>query len=249
MTEQYQDISQFDPASVGEALSATASTTRDFLHGDGQVLSIAEGKTILEVYPDERSVRATRADMRRVELLHVPGYRLDTDRGRVVFEHGEEDDRSRLIVAGDGRLSVLPVLRAVDLPQTAATAQPDAPSVAVTKAGATPTAGHGEADGITLEGRLGRDPRFPRTQPPEARFPLAINYDDGRRTTWHNIVVFGDQAKALRDQIEQGSLVAVTGRKVVREEPDQDGTMKKVKEIHAESVTALPDTRRRRRTR
>ena len=55
------------------------------------------------------SVVATTPDA-RIELYRVPRYTVSGQ--RVVFEQGDHDDRSRLLVGRDGRVSFHPVLRA-----------------------------------------------------------------------------------------------------------------------------------------
>lgn len=112
---------------VSETLQAEAVATRDVAHGDGQSLSLRDGKAVLEIYPDSRVARITTTDA-RVEIYRVPGYSVNPDVGRVVFEQGAEQHRTRLLVHRDGKVSLHPVLRAVPTPRTAETARDDVQS-------------------------------------------------------------------------------------------------------------------------
>ena len=85
---------------------------------------------------------------------------------------------------------------------------------------------------VQLQGRLGRDPWFStKDDRPAAGFPLAINHDDGRKPTWHDVVTFDETAGLLQEafkkhQIDKGKLVAVTGQPVVVEVPKPGGGVK-----------------------
>ena len=116
MAEQPSHFNEFDAATVGQALGAEPRTMRDIAHGDGEALDV--GDTVLEVYRDAGFTRVTTADA-RIELYRVPRY--TTSGERVIFEQGDHDDRSRLLVGKDGRVSFHPVLRATRSPQTNAT--------------------------------------------------------------------------------------------------------------------------------
>src|SRR5215218_5388515 len=116
--QQPSNFSEFDAAAASEALGAEPRTMRDIAHGDGEALNV--GDTVLEVYRDAGFARVTTPDA-RIELYRVPSYTLSGE--RVVFEQGENDDRSRLLVRNDGKVSFYPVLRATETPRT-----PDTPS-------------------------------------------------------------------------------------------------------------------------
>jgi hypothetical protein len=186
----------------------------------------------------------------------------------VVFEQGQDGDRTRLLVADDGKVSFHPVLRAPESPTTGETTEADAQVIAPpsTPSGASqedrdhPTTGSrseaGEPETVQLVGRLGRDPWF-KTQgdAPIGGFPLAVNDPNGGNTTWHKVVVFGDAAEGLqeasrRGQIRKGRLVDVTGQTVVRQEKTDRGT-RTSHEFHASAVIRVtatePQSRRRSR--
>src|SRR4051794_1203600 len=118
MAEQYSSFQEFDPQAAARALGAKARQTRDVAHGDGQAFDLTDA--VLEVYPDAGVTRATTQNA-RVELFRVPCYTLREQ--RVIFELGDEEDRSRLQVRADGKVAFHPVLRNAEQPQTAETAQ------------------------------------------------------------------------------------------------------------------------------
>src|SRR5688572_21303565 len=117
MPEKPSNFSEFDAGEVGRALGAEARTMRDIAHGDGEALDV--GDTVLEVYRDAGFARVTTPDA-RIELYRVPSYSLSGE--RVVFEQGDQDDRSRLLVRNDGKVSFYPVLKAAESSRTQETA-------------------------------------------------------------------------------------------------------------------------------
>src|SRR3954452_504495 len=117
MPEQPSHFNEFDVAVVGQALGAQPRALQDVAHGAGQALDV--GETTLEVYRDAGVARVTTPDA-RIELYRVPSYSLSGE--RVVFEQGENDDRSRLLVRNDGKVSFYPVLRAPESSGTPDTA-------------------------------------------------------------------------------------------------------------------------------
>src|SRR5688572_429435 len=118
MPEQYSAFHEFDAQVAGEALGSAPRTTRDVAHGDGQALDVENA--VLEVYPDAGVTRVTTSDA-RIELHRVPRYTVREQ--RVIFELGDEEDRSRLQVRADGKVAFHPVLRAAEQSQTDETAQ------------------------------------------------------------------------------------------------------------------------------
>src|SRR3712207_6102674 len=129
------DFSDFNAQEVGKALEAEPRTTRDVAHGNGEAMNL--GETTLEIYRDAGVARVTTPDA-RIELFRVPSYSITGE--RVVFEQGEPDDRSRLLVRGDGKVSFYPVLRAPDASwtrQTASSGRQDSPTPDVASAATT----------------------------------------------------------------------------------------------------------------
>jgi hypothetical protein len=251
MPEQYSAFHEFDAQTTGQALGAEPRTTRDIAHGDGQAFDVRDA--VLEVYPNAGVTRATTPDA-RVELFRVPRYTVREQ--RVIFELGDEDDRSRLQVRADGKVAFHPVLRATEPPQTDETApggRQDSPAETTTSETTTrPTASSEPREAVQavqLRGRLGRDPWFStREDRPAAGFPLAVNPEDGAgRATWHDVVTFAETEEQLhqifdRQKIGKGKLVDVTGQPVVIETPRATG-VKKTREFHATAVSRVQATR------
>jgi Single-strand binding protein family len=254
MPEQYSDFQEFDAAAVGQALGAEPRSTRDVAHGDGQAFDLTDA--VLEVYPDAGVTRATTPDA-RVELFRVPRYTLREQ--RVIFELGDEEDRSRLQVRADGKVAFHPVLRSPEQPQTdgrTPTGSKDSP----TPDGSSQTTTRPSGDGappepreavqeVPLRGHLGRDPWFAtREDRPAAGFPLAVNPEGGGKATWHDVVTFDETAEQLHEafdkqKITKGKLVEVTGIPVVVEQQRGDGRVRKTREFHATAVTRVQATR------
>lgn len=267
MPEHYAPLSEFDRSSIGEALKTEAVSTRDVAHGDGQTLSVGDGKTVLEVYPLAGVARVT-TEHARVEVFRVPGYSVNSTVGRVVFEQGADDDRTRLLVHHDGKVSFHPVPRAVHAPQTAETTGTDVqPTLPLAQGAAAITGpvqrsyeGHAgrepsEQEALQLEGRLGRNPWFRRDGDTLVGwFPLAVHDERGDRT-WHNIVMHGDVAQQLQDANRRGvvaqgpGVVAVTGQHVVRREQQDDGRTTVRREFHVTSFTVVKPHRPRQQRR
>jgi hypothetical protein len=245
------DFSEFDAQEAGRALGAEPRVTRDIAHGDGEALDV--GDAVVEVYPDAGVARVTTPDA-RIEMFRVPSYTITGE--RVVFEQGESDDRSRLLVRGDGKVSFYPVLRAPEpswTRQAASGGRQDSPAPEVASETTTEPATSQEpretVQEMQLRGRLGRDPWFStRDDRPAAGFPLAVNPEDGGKATWHNVVTFDETADQLhksfeKRQIGKGKLVDVTGRPIVVEEPKANGGVKKTPEFHATAVARAQSTR------
>lgn len=263
MPERYSPISEFDPSAVSEALQTEAVSTRDVAHGDGQTLAVGDGKAVLEVYPDAQVARVTTTDA-RVELFRVPGYSVNPGVGRVVFEQGAEQHRTRLLVHRDGKVSFHPVLRAVHTPQTADTAHDAvqatlplgsgsaAPTVAQKRTSdRPPQAESAEPEELQLQGRLGRNPWFGRDgETLVGKFPLAVHDNRGDKT-WYDIVMRGAVAEQLQGASRQGvvaqgpGVVTVTGRPVIRREQTDDGQTKVKREFHASAFTVVEAPKRR----
>src|SRR3954464_4563456 len=106
-------FTEWDGRKVGEALGTESRALRDVAHGDGEALSV--GDAILEVYQDAGVARVTTPDA-RIELFRVPNYSISGE--RVIFEQGDQDDRTRLQVRADGKVAFHPVLRATESPTT-----------------------------------------------------------------------------------------------------------------------------------
>jgi hypothetical protein len=255
MIEQHASFAEFNSEHVSSFLVARPEPTRDFTLGDGSALYIAGGKAVLEVFP-QGVVRMTNARA-RVEVHDVSSYTVIPERGHVVFEHGTDDERARLLVRDNGKFSFYPVLRTAESSRTNETTvsgRQDSPTLLDPSSNitgrndTTSSSPEGEKGGevqqVQLQGRLGRDPWFSTTEDqPVAGFPLAVNNERGQ-TTWHKVVVFDATATDLHEavskkQIGKGKLVDVTGQTVLLEEPKPNGGVKKSAEFHATAVTRV----------
>jgi hypothetical protein len=242
-------FTEFDVNQVADALGAQPRSTRDVAHGDGQALDV--GETTLEVYRDAGVARVTTRDA-RIELFRVPEYTVNGE--RVVFEQGTEDDRTRLQVRADGRVSFHPVLRAASEPQTSdrvPRGRSDSPAAhppaeaAAGRSSATASEGREAPPEQQLVGRLGRDPFYLESgaEPSVAFFPLAI-HDERGKTTWHRVRAVGEVADQVQEgfrvrQIKKGSLVQVTGQPVTVQEDNGKGGTRTNTVFHASSVVRM----------
>ena len=209
MTETYTPFPDFDSEALRHALGAESRSLRDVAHGEGEAVTLA-GKAQLEVYPSAGVARVT-TDNARVELFRVPGMTTDDEAGRVVFEHGADNNRSRLLVRADGNVSFYPVRLATGGARTDETTQrapvdhpaPHTGSQSVTERPETSADRAAESEErpiVTLTGRLGQDPWFARDEDVlVAGFPLAVNHEQGA-TTWHTVKARGEVA----DQVDSG---------------------------------------------
>src|SRR4051795_3142133 len=130
MPEQYSAFHDFDANVAGQALGSAPRNTRDVAHGQGQAFDLTDA--VLEVYPHAGVTRATTPDA-RIELFRVPRYTVRDE--RVIFELGNEEDRTRLQIRADGKVAFHPVLRAAEPSQTEETTssgRQDAPAPAIT---------------------------------------------------------------------------------------------------------------------
>jgi hypothetical protein len=262
MNERYFEIGEFDAEAISATLRAESRNLRDVAHGDGETLSLADGKAELEIYPGAGVARVTTADA-RVEIYRVPGYSLNADVGRVVFEQGADDQRTRLLVQHNGRISFHPVLRAAQSPTTGEPPKNDdqlpldVSSAAETTiapqegcSSSLPRSESTETEQVQLRGRLGNDPWFTSGEASEVigGFPLAVNVEGRAGTVWHKVVTFGETAEQLREarrtgQIRKGRLVDVIGQHVTRDEQTETGRTRIIREFHATSVTRVTATK------
>jgi len=93
---------------------------------------------------------------------------------------------------------------------------------------------------ITVAGNIGRDPELKYTPANLAilKFSVADTYgkDDNKKTSWHDIVVFGDQAETVAEKISKGVRVVIVGRLQIEAYEKKDGTKGKRVEIVADEV-------------
>jgi hypothetical protein len=253
MAEQYSSFQDFDPEAAGKALDSEPHSTRDVAHGDGQAFDLQDA--VLEVYSDAGVTRATTQDA-RVELFRVPRYTLRDQ--RIIFELGDEEDRSRLQVRADGKVAFHPVLRGPQPPQTnetAASGSQDSSaghvaSETTTAPSGTPAAAEGkEQDVRTLQGRIGIVYRTDlNADPPTAELSLNVKTEDvPNGTGWWQVLATGDVAAKLHtwrweeqpEKLGMGWLTKVQGPVAITERTGRDGIPKIKRTIYAETVIPL----------
>lgn len=93
---------------------------------------------------------------------------------------------------------------------------------------------------ITIIGNVGKDPELRYTQGGKAiaKFTVATTRgkDDKKDTTWHNVVVFDEQAENVCEQVKRGSRVLVQGRLSKDKYQDKEGNQRESIEIVADDV-------------
>jgi len=93
---------------------------------------------------------------------------------------------------------------------------------------------------LDLKGRIGSRPKshIDRNGSLAITLPLAVMNKDNS-TTWHTILVFGEQAEELHEQLYTGVAVRVTGHQHERQVRTKGGEIKTVQEVHATTVELL----------
>lgn len=93
---------------------------------------------------------------------------------------------------------------------------------------------------ITVHGKVGQDPEMRYTPSGMAvvTFSVADTYgkDDKKKTTWHNITVFGQLGENTVASIHKGDTVMVSGRYEQDEYTKKDGTKGKSVKLIADEV-------------
>lgn len=93
---------------------------------------------------------------------------------------------------------------------------------------------------LTIVGRLGRDAElvFGKDGKPIAKFSVAVDYgrDENKKTSWVNVVCFGQLAENVCQSIGKGSRVIVSGRLDISDYETKDGEKKKRTELVADAV-------------
>ena len=94
---------------------------------------------------------------------------------------------------------------------------------------------------ITVIGNVGRQPeglKYTGSGLAVLNFSVADTRgkDDQKKTSWYDVVVFGDQAEAVVEHIGKGDRIIVSGRLQVEDYEKKDGTKGKRVEIIADAV-------------
>lgn len=94
---------------------------------------------------------------------------------------------------------------------------------------------------IIIHGRVGQEPELKFSSGgsmPILKFSVVDTYgkDDKKKSTWHNIVVFGKLAENVTNTISKGTTVIVVGRLEQDEYTKKDGTKGKSVNVIADEV-------------
>jgi single-strand DNA-binding protein len=93
---------------------------------------------------------------------------------------------------------------------------------------------------ITIHGNIGQPPelKYTNSQLEVAEFTVADNYgkDDKKKTTWHNVVVFGKLALNIASTFTKGDSVIISGRVEQDEYTKKDGSKGKSIRVIADEV-------------
>ena len=94
---------------------------------------------------------------------------------------------------------------------------------------------------ITITGNVGRDPelKYSANGTAVVKFSVAdtAGRDDNKKTIWHDVVVFKEQAEHVAASVKKGSRVIVTGRLDKSEYTGKDGVKKQRVEVIADDVS------------
>jgi single-strand DNA-binding protein len=93
---------------------------------------------------------------------------------------------------------------------------------------------------ITVIGNVGRDPelRYANSGTAVLKFSVAdtIGRDDNKKTTWHDITVFGEMAENVGSALSKGQRVIIMGKLQKSKYMGRDGVEKEKAEIVADDV-------------
>jgi len=93
---------------------------------------------------------------------------------------------------------------------------------------------------ISIHGNIGQPPelKYTNSQLEVAEFTVADNYgkDDKKKTTWHNVVVFGKLVLNIVSTFTKGDSVIISGRLEQEEYTKKDGSKGKSIRVIADEV-------------
>jgi len=93
---------------------------------------------------------------------------------------------------------------------------------------------------ITLIGNLGKDPelRYSPSGKAVAKFSIATTKgrDENKKTTWHNIVCFDEQAEQVCEHLRKGLRVMVIGDVSITSYKDKEGNDRLGIEVVAQEI-------------
>jgi single-strand DNA-binding protein len=93
---------------------------------------------------------------------------------------------------------------------------------------------------ITLIGNVGKEPelRFTPANKAVVKFSVADTrgQDDKKKTVWHTVVAFDEQAQNVAEHVQKGTRVIVTGRLNKASFEGRDGVKREVTELIADEI-------------
>lgn len=91
---------------------------------------------------------------------------------------------------------------------------------------------------ITIYGRLGKNPELRQTKKckPFCTFTLAEHIESQEEPRWHNVVMWEKDSEYWGKALKKGANVFVRGRIAEREFKNQNGEIKKHRELIADSI-------------
>jgi single-strand DNA-binding protein len=96
-----------------------------------------------------------------------------------------------------------------------------------------------QLESIVFCGRLGKPPEFRHSKNkdiPMCFLDVAENKESEEETTWHRVIVWGEQAEYCRSRLKTGVEFFVQGRKQRRKFTDKKGETRQVEEIKARLI-------------
>jgi len=96
-----------------------------------------------------------------------------------------------------------------------------------------------QLESIVIYGRLGKTPEFRYSKNkdiPMCFLDVAENKESEEDTTWHRVIVWGEQAEYYSSRLKTGVEFFVQGRKQLRKFTDKNGEARQVEEIKARLV-------------
>jgi len=93
---------------------------------------------------------------------------------------------------------------------------------------------------IIISGNVGRDPEAKFMPDGTAITNFSVAVQDGKdHTEWFNVAAYRQQADVVRDYVNKGDRILVSGRLKTREYKGKDGETRKVTDLVADRVDLL----------
>jgi single-strand DNA-binding protein len=184
---------------------------------DAAGTTLPMGDASLTLFPEEQAL-----EFKKETLEHTVFLRLSAA-GEIVFSFTLKPP-----VAATGENALLP--------EAVEAGEPEEPSEQTPIPAEKPPEKE-KKERVTITGRVGREPSFKQIKTGlMAKFPVAEHHPDGS-SSWHTIVAFGSRAEAMRDSLNKGELITVSGYPHDREVTGKSGQTRKVTEIYLAGLT------------